>query len=61
MLKTFFSFVDHDHSGSIDRKEFREALDYVNLKLDDDHFEALSEYLTYLETGSFNRQSWRTL
>ena len=50
-VEDLFSFVDHDHSGSIDRKEFREALDYVNLKLDDDHFEALFEYLDVSRDG----------
>ena len=40
-----FAFVDHDHSGSIDREEFRDALDYVSLKLDDEHFESLFQYL----------------
>ena len=44
-VEDLFSFVDHDHSGSIDRTEFREALEYVNLRLDEEHFESLFQYI----------------
>lgn len=38
-----FRGYDHDHSGSIDRKEFRKIFEDVGFKLSDSEFEVLMQ------------------
>ena len=43
-----FRGYDHDHSGSIDRKEFRKIFEDVGFKLSDSEFELLMQVRLFI-------------